>query len=132
MNSELVCRALRATQWLIIFSSMLLIAQARAADAARGASLYESRCGGCHSVNTDRIGPRHAGVIGRKAGSVPGFDYSPAVRTSEIVWSPETLDRWLANPEALIPGQKMGYRLSDAQERADVIAFLQTQNASAR
>jgi cytochrome c len=97
----------------------------------RGQQAYESRCGGCHSVAADRIGPRHAGVFGRRAGSVPGFDYSPALATSSIVWTAEALDRWLANPEVLVPGQRMGYRLADAAARADVIAYLATLKAPA-
>ncbi len=100
---------------------------ARAADGDPGAALYEARCGGCHAVDADRIGPRHRGVVGRKAGSVVGFDYSPALRASAVVWTPATLERWLRDPEALIPGQRMAYSLGDAQERAAIIAFLGTQ-----
>jgi cytochrome c len=99
---------------------------AHAGDAARGARLYEARCGGCHSVGADRIGPRHAGLAGRKAGGVAGFEYSPALRASAVVWTADTLERWLADPEALIPGQRMGYRLDSAAERADIVAWLLT------
>jgi cytochrome c len=77
-------------------------------------------------VEADRIGPRHAGVFGRRAGSVAGFDYSPALSASGIVWNAQTLEHWLSNPESLIPGQRMGYSLGDATARADVIAFLAT------
>lgn len=100
-----------------------------AGDALRGAKTYEARCGGCHSVAADRIGPRHAGVFGRRAGSVDGFDYSDALKASRIVWNAKTLEAWLADPEALVPGQRMGYRLGDAAERADVIAYLATLGA---
>lgn len=96
-----------------------------AGDAARGETLYEARCGGCHALDENRIGPRHGGVVGRKAGALPDFDYSPALRRSRLIWTAARLDQWLANPESLIPGQRMGYRLSDAGERADVIAYLQ-------
>ncbi|MBS0468403.1 MAG: c-type cytochrome [Proteobacteria bacterium] len=113
--------------------SALVLAAALAAasawadgDAQRGRLAYEARCGGCHSVDADRIGPRHAGIVGRRAGSVPGFAYSDALRSSGLVWDAALLDRWLANPEALVPGQRMGYRLADAQERADIIAYLAT------
>lgn len=95
-------------------------------DAVRGQQVYEMRCGGCHSVETDRVGPRHAGLLGRRAGAVPGFAYSPALASSKLVWNSSTLDRWLSNPEALVPGQRMGYSLSDAAQRADVIAYLST------
>lgn len=95
-------------------------------DAQRGQQAYEARCGGCHSVEADRVGPRHAGVVGRRAGSVPGFAYSEALRSSGLTWDAALLDRWLADPEALVPGQRMGYRLADAQARADIVAYLST------
>lgn len=98
-------------------------------DAVRGKDAYEARCGGCHSVAADRVGPRHAGVFGRRAGSVAGFAYSDALRKSGITWNVETLERWLADPEALVPGQRMGYSLGDAQARADIVAYLSTLRA---
>ncbi len=98
-------------------------------DARRGAEVYASRCGGCHSVDADRVGPRHAGVFGRHAGAVEGFDYSAALKASAIVWDAKTLDLWLTDPESLVPGQRMGYSLGDAALRADVIAYLSTLKA---
>jgi cytochrome c len=97
---------------------------AHATDAARGAELYASRCGACHSLDANRVGPRHRDVFGRRAGSLPDYVYPPALERSGITWNAETLDRWLANPEALVPGQRMGYRLGDAGEREDVIEYL--------
>lgn len=94
--------------------------------AIQGEKTYEARCAGCHSVSADRVGPRHAGVFGRRVGQVSGYAYSAALRSSHIVWTAENLDKWLMNPEALIPGQRMGYGLSDAQDRADIIAYLAT------
>ena len=97
---------------------------APAGNAIRGEALYE-RCFACHSLETDRAGPRHCGLLGRRAGSVPGFDYSPAMRASGIVWSAATLDRFLAAPTAVVPGTSMGYAgIASAQERADLIAYL--------
>lgn len=93
-------------------------------DAVRGQALYESRCAGCHSIDSNRVGPAHRGVFGRRAGSVPGYEYSTALKQSKLVWTKHNLERWLANPENTIPGQKMGYRVEDAQDRADLIAFL--------
>jgi cytochrome c len=98
-----------------------------AADATRGKELYESRCAGCHSLDQDRIGPRHRGLIGRKAGAVPGFEYSSALRASRIVWSSQTLDAWLSNPERLIPGQRMNYSVADAADRAALVAYLEAE-----
>jgi cytochrome c len=98
----------------------------QAADSLeRGRDLYESRCAGCHSLDHDRIGPRHRGVVGRKAGSVAGFDYSPALRASRIEWGPRTLDAWLSEPERLIPGQRMNYSVPEAADRAALIAYLE-------
>jgi cytochrome c len=98
-------------------------------DAAHGQAIYESRCTACHSLDHSRIGPAHRGVFGRHVASVPGFDYSPALRKSNVVWGAKTLDRWLTNPEAFIPGQKMGFSVPDPQDRVDVIAFLASRAA---
>lgn len=102
---------------------------ASAADAARGEQLYESRCFGCHAIDANRIGPMHRGVVGRKAGSVAGFAYSPGLRNATTVWNEDTLDRWLTNPQAFIPGARMGFRVAEPADRADVIAYLKTQTA---
>ena len=101
----------------------------REGDAQRGETLYASRCTSCHSLDHSRIGPAHRGVFGRHAGQVTGYDYSPALRRSHIVWNASALDRWLTNPELFIPGQKMGYTVPDAQDRADIIAFLESPGA---
>lgn len=95
-----------------------------AGNAVRGQQLYESRCVGCHSVDQNRVGPAHQGVFGRRAGRVVGYDYSAALKASRVVWSEKTLNAWLANPERMIPGQKMGYRVTEAADRADLIAYL--------
>lgn len=96
-------------------------------DAKNGQLLYASRCIACHSIDVNLAGPAHRGVFGRKAGSVTDFDYSPALRKSRVIWNEKTLDKWLANPEKFIPGQKMGYAVPDAKERADLIAYLKSQ-----
>ena len=93
-------------------------------DAARGERLYESRCGGCHSLDANRVGPKHRGVFGRRAGAVAGFPYSKAVKTAGIVWDEKSLDSWLTNPQRFIPGQRMNFRVRKAQDRTDIIAFL--------
>ena len=102
--------------------------EAAAADAQHGQELYESRCGGCHSLDANRVGPAHRGVYGRKAGSAPKFNYSPAVKSSSVVWEEKTLDAWLTNPQALIPGQRMNFRVAAAEDRADIIAYLRQQS----
>ena len=93
-------------------------------DPVRGQTLYQSRCTACHSLDQSRVGPAHRGVFDRQAGSVPGFDYSPALQHSGVRWTAANLNRWLTDPEAFIPGQKMGYQVPDPVDRRDIIAFL--------
>ena len=97
-----------------------------AADAEHGKQLYQERCTACHSVQYNGVGPAHQGVYGRHAGRAPGFDYSAAVRGSDVTWNDTTLDQWLTDPEKLIPGQKMGFMVPEAADRADLIAYLKT------
>ena len=93
-------------------------------DPLRGEEIY-GRCGACHALETNRTGPRHCGLIGRRAGTEPGFTYSEAMKRSGIVWDERTLDRFLANPMVTVPGTAMTYAgIDDAQERADLIAYL--------
>ena len=101
---------------------------AGAGDPARGERVYRERCSGCHSLDANRIGPAHRGVVGRRAGQAPGFNYSPALRRANLVWTPANLDRWLTDPQALIPGQRMNFRLGDPALRADVISYLRVQS----
>jgi cytochrome c len=94
-----------------------------------GATLYQSRCSACHSIDSNRVGPAHRDTFGRRVGTAPGYDYSVALRRSKLVWTAANLDRWLSDPERLIPGQKMGYAVPDAGDRADLIAYLKSQSA---
>ncbi|WP_343051181.1 c-type cytochrome [Pseudaquabacterium terrae] len=95
-----------------------------APDVLKGEQVY-ARCMACHALAFDRVGPRHCGLIGRRAGSVPGFDYSAAMKRSKIVWDEKTLDRFLAGPLKMVPGSTMTYDgISDRRERADLIAYL--------
>ena len=95
-------------------------------DAGHGKTVYQV-CMGCHSIDEDDVGPRHRGVVGRVAGTAPGYAYSPALKASQILWNQATLDRWLTNPQALVPGAKMFFAMPNAQDRADVIAYLAEQ-----
>jgi cytochrome c len=94
-----------------------------AGDASHGAQVYKT-CGICHAFDRNGAGPRHQGVVGRTAGTVADYRYSPALQKSGIVWTDETLDKWLADPQALVPGSKMFFAVDDAKDRADVIQFL--------
>lgn len=100
-------------------------------DATRGVEIY-ARCEACHALAYNRTGPMHCGVVGRKAGTVPGFDYSAAMRRSQLVWDAATLDRFLTNPPKVVPGTTMTYAgIPDARDRADVIAYLDAAGHSA-
>jgi len=102
------------------------VSEPRHGDPLRGRTLYQG-CTGCHSLDDNDIGPRHRGVVGRKAGSLPDYTYSPALKASGLTWDAASLDRWLSNPQALVPGTKMYFSLADPQSRADIIAFLAEQ-----
>ena len=93
-------------------------------DAIRGEAIY-ARCQACHALAFDRVGPRHCGLFGRRAGSVPGFAYSPAMQRSAISWNEQSLDRFLAAPMRVVPGTTMTYAgVANRRERADLIAYL--------
>jgi cytochrome c len=95
-------------------------------DAMRGQEIYDSRCVACHSPDANRVGPMHRGVFGRKAGSLPDYSYSKALKASDFIWNDETLDRWLTNPQAFVPGQKMNFKVTKPDDRADLIAHLKS------
>jgi cytochrome c len=94
----------------------------------RGQQVYK-RCLACHSLDRNRTGPRHCGLFGREAGSLPGFRYSPAMTSSGIVWDRDTLDRFIENPRAFIPGNRMGYAgIRDSTDRRAIVAYLEWAN----
>jgi cytochrome c len=92
-------------------------------DSVHGKMLYQG-CQACHAVEENDLGPRHRGVVGRRAGSIADYNYSAALKNSGLTWDEATLDRWLTNPSALVPGTKMFFKLDSPQDRADVIAYL--------
>jgi cytochrome c len=92
-----------------------------------GEALYQAKCGGCHALDENRVGPRHRGVVGRRIASLPDFDYSPAIKKLHGVWTRDGLDRWLQGPQNVAPGTKMYFSVSDANERNAIIAYLATQ-----
>jgi len=105
-------------------ASALAAPPGRVGNAQAGQAVYD-RCLACHALEYDRTGPRHCGLFGRRAGSVPGFAYSEAMKRSRIVWDAKTLDLFLADPLKTVPGTSMGYAgVKDRQERADLIAYL--------
>lgn len=112
-----------ATLFIGATLAVTTVAAAQSGDPARGKMLYQG-CTGCHSIDENDIGPKHRGVVGRHAGSVEDYAYSQALKTSGLSWDSATLDRWLQNPSALVPGTKMYFKLDAAQDRADIIAYL--------
>jgi cytochrome c len=96
-------------------------------DAARGEKKFEE-CAACHKIerNEDNVGPSLHGVFGRKAGTLTDFRYSPALKRSGITWTAQTIDTFLADPQKVVPANRMPYAgLADAGDRADLIAYLQ-------
>ncbi|MBZ5602743.1 MAG: c-type cytochrome [Acidobacteriia bacterium] len=87
---------------------------------------FTRRCSGCHALDVDKEGPRLRGVVGRKAGSVADFGYSQVLRESGIVWDEATLDKWLEDPQKLVPGNAMEFRVPNVDERAAIIAYLKS------
>lgn len=103
-----------------------------AGDPAAGLALYQARCAACHSLDYNGVGPAHRGVFGRMAAQAPGFAYSEALRSAHLVWNEESLDRWLADPEKVAPGQRMGVKVPDTKERGDLIAYLKKATTAAK
>jgi cytochrome c len=95
-------------------------------EVAAGQMLYQGKCTGCHSIDADRIGPRHRDVVGRKVASVPGFNYSPALKKLGGVWTPARLDQWLSGTQKMAPGSRMYIEMDDPTQRRLLIAYLKS------
>ena len=108
--------------------TLLLAGAARAdGDAARGEKKFED-CAACHKLEAgaNNVGPSLHGIFGRKAGEIADFRYSPAIKRSAIVWTPEMVDKFITDPQAMVPGNRMPYAgMAGAADRADLIAYLQ-------
>ena len=119
-------RALIATALILCGTapSLAAVAPAPSGDVALGQTLYESRCGACHSIQTNRVGPKHLGVVGRKTGSIADYDYSPALKRAKFVWTPAQINKWLQGPSKLVPGTKMAFNVAKPEDRAAIIAYL--------
>jgi cytochrome c len=114
----------------VLLSTAVLAGPALAAgDPANGEKVFR-RCMACHvpDDSTNRLGPHLGGVYGRQAGAVEGFNYTQGLVEADFVWDEVTLDPWLADPKAVIPGTRMVLKLSKPEDRADVIAYLKSLN----
>ena len=98
--------------------------QAGEGDPVRGKELFEKRCTGCHSLTQNHQGPRLQGVYGRASGSISDYEYSPTLKKSQIVWGENSLEQWLTDPDAFLPGNNMDFLVSRPQERQDIISYL--------
>lgn len=97
-------------------------------DAAHGKVIF-NQCLVCHTIEPGKwkIGPSLWGVVGRHSASLPGFNYSPAMKAHNVTWDEDTLNTYLTAPMKVVPGTRMTYPgIPDAQNRADVIAYLKT------
>ncbi len=126
---RMVCSALLAATsclalWVALVSFLALPRLGNAQNGERGKDLFERRCAGCHALDKEKEGPRLRGVYGRMSGSITTFKYSDAVKSAHIVWDAASLDKWLADPEKLVPDNDMAFQLVNAEERADIIAYL--------
>ena len=110
---------------------VLLCAPALAQDTDAGQIAFNNACRTCHSVREgdNRLGPSLYGVIGRKAGSLPGYNnYSESMKKAELVWDKSILDRFIANPDRVVPGNNMKPYggIASTEERAKIIAYLES------
>jgi cytochrome c len=102
-----------------------------AAKPPDGAALFKQQCATCHTTNLSdatRQGPTLAQIVGRKAGKVEGFHYSPGLTQADFTWDENRLDAWLTNPQAVVAGAIMPYRQAKAETRAAIIAYLKGLN----
>lgn len=116
---------------LTIFAGLTLAAAPAVAQPAEEAELaFNNHCRTCHTVKPgdNRLAPSLHGIMGRKAGTVEGYSYSPVFHNSELVWDEASMDRFIENPQGLFPGNNMATfaGLKDAAERAKIIAFLKS------
>jgi cytochrome c len=103
------------------------VAPGLAADAARGEQLFVE-CASCHTLEkgVHNVGPSLNGLFQRKAGAFEDYRYSPAMKRSNITWTPEELDKFIADPQMIVPANRMPYAgMTNAADRADLLAYLQ-------
>ena len=123
-------RILAALAIITLLSSTALSQEQRGADAASGQLAFNNACRTCHTVKEgdNRLGPNLYKVLGRKAGSLPDYAYSSAMRDAGFVWNRERLDQFIAEPDAVVRDNKMKPygALGSAETRAKVIAYLES------
>jgi len=113
-----------AAAMAVLFAGTVLTSPGQAQVSAKGKETFEKRCAGCHAPDRDKEGPRLGGVYGRTAASIATFQYSPALQKSRIKWTDETLEKWLTDPEKLVPDNDMAFHVESAEERRAIIGYL--------
>jgi cytochrome c len=117
----------KAVTTAFLLTSLLVTTAHAEGDAVRGEARFQE-CAACHRLDTgtNEVGPSLHGVFSRKAGELADFRYSPAMKRSRVTWSAETLEKYIADPQAFIPANRMPYAgMSNPSDRADLIAYLQ-------
>ncbi len=113
--------------------SLAIVQAAPQADAVAGQGVFSQKCASCHPVTPDLahglLGPNLVGVVGRTAGTMAGWDFSPALKESKVTWTEENLNKWLTDSTAFAPGAQMELKVPSRIEREDVIAYLKTLKA---
>ena len=111
-----------------LFVALMVYAQTAVdpAKVKKGEELFARRCTGCHRLDEVRVGPRLRHVFGRAAGTDAGFPYSEALKKLHVKWDELTLDKWLTDPETLVPDNDMAFRVANGEERGAIIAYLQS------
>src|ERR1700719_1993136 len=110
---------------LVLFCAALRI-PADGQNASDGEALFQKRCTGCHALDSDHEGPRLRGVVGRAAGTVKTFQYSEALKNAKHVWDETNLNKWLTDPESVVPDNDMSFQVPKQEERAAIISYLKS------
>jgi cytochrome c len=120
------CWAAIGAMAIVVVGSTLSISGQAQTTGKHGKELFDKRCGGCHALDRDKEGPRLGGVYGRAAGAIMSFQYSGPLQKSKITWTDETLDKWLTDPEKMVPDSDMAFHVESADERREIISFLKS------
>jgi cytochrome c len=129
MKSLIMLPPLAATLCALTMTALPSVAAPPAAD--QGVQAFAT-CRACHTLQAGGksvMGPNLHGLFGRKAGSVAGFNYSPALKASKLIWNAQTLDQFLAAPTQKVPGTRMVVRVTDPAKRAALIAYLKAETS---